>query len=335
MTATRLFLSLGVALAVLAAYNAAILRTSRSSQRQQMRTTIARLPPAADVVFLGNSLMVAGGDAVAFTAARTPADALLPSFNLALGATTPVEHSLIWRSALEHGFRPRYLVYGYFDDQLLAAAAGAWPDLVGNRAFSYYFPARAAALYAPGSAAKRWELTLTRDVPMLAERSSLWSQVERLRRNMEEIGMPKKANNRFGRVEDFGSPALNETESFNRRCNALLDERASLSPSLQEIVRLAHQYGAKIVLVEMPMPARHRAAFYGTPVWTRLRAHLQVLASEADVVCVNASDWVSDERQFEDAMHLNPEGARTFSRRLATAITALETPAAPLAAVTP
>jgi len=261
MNAKRLFIALGVAVAILAGYNVLIARTAQTSQRQRMRATLEHLPTSVDVVFLGNSLVAAGCDTAAFTSAWPQAGRSSSSINLALGATTPVEHCLIWQSALEHNLRPKYLVYGFFDDQLNAAVQGNWPDLVGNRAFSYYFPERAAELYAPGSTWKRWELSLTQRVPMLAERSSLWTQIELMRRKLEDVGLPRKKTNRFGRVDDFGALEENEIGSFNRRCGTVVNEKADFSRPIREIIRLAQEHGIRVVFVEMPMPSRHRDVF--------------------------------------------------------------------------
>jgi lysophospholipase L1-like esterase len=47
------------------------------------------------------------------------------------------------------------------------------------------------------------------------------------------------------------------------------------------------------------------------------------LANTAGVTYLDASDWVEDERQFADSMHLNMEGARVFSTRLAQTLAKL------------
>jgi hypothetical protein len=328
MKAKQLFIAIGVAMAILAGYNGLIAHTARTSQRQRARATLERLPASAGVVFLGNSLVAAGCDPSAFTSAWPQAGRSPIPVNLALGATTPVEHCIIWRSALEHNIHPKYLVYGFFDDQLNAEVQGDWSDLVGNRAFSYYFPERAAELYAPGSTLERWELSLTRRVPMLAERSSLWTQIELLRRKFEDIGMPKKKTNRFGRVDDFGALEATGVGSFDSRCSAVVDEKEGFSRPICEIVRLAREHGVKVIFVEMPMPSRHRGVFYSLPVWPRMREHLQALAAAAGATYVNASDWVRDDQKFEDAMHLNADGAKFFSARLAKSISLLDAPAA-------
>ncbi len=319
----RFFVALGVALALLVGYNAAISHTARTSQRQRALAALERVPANTECVFLGNSLVEAGCDVDAFAAAWPQAGHAPAAVNLALGATTPVEHYLILRRAYERGLRPRILVYGFFDDQLNTTVAGDWSDLVGNRAFSYYFPERAAELYAPGSTLKRWELEFTGRVPMLAERSSLWTQIELLRRRIDEVGMPKHKTNRFGRVDDFGALEAKDVASFNRRCAAIVDGDVGFSRAIREIVRLAQEHGTKMVFVEMPMPSRHRDVFYASPAWARLRAHLEQLASTDGAAYVSASAWVRDDAAFEDATHLNETGAKFFSARLAATISRL------------
>jgi hypothetical protein len=326
MKTQRFLLALGVSLGVLLAYNAVIAKVAAKSHRQQALAALTHPPAGTTVVFLGNSLMEAGGDPAAFRSAWAAQPASAPSLNLALSATSPVEHYLIWKTALAHGLRPKWLIYGFFDDQLSATSRGDWADLVGNRALSYYFPAEAAELYAPGSSLKRWQLELTAQVPMLSERSSPWTTVERWRRQLEAIGLPAKEANRFGRVDDFGPRSAAEIASFERRCRAITDGRIGFSTPVRQIVELAHAHQVRVLFVEMPMPRPHWESFYSLPVWPRLRNHLQHLAAEAGVTYLNASAWVADDAQFADALHLNPAGARVFSARLARELAQLDPP---------
>src|SRR5215471_20742177 len=90
-----------VLLGVLVAYNLVIHVTARSSQRRHMLATLDTIPPTTDCVFLGNSLVEAGCDTAAFKEAWPRRDQPISPINLALGATTPVEHYLILKRALE------------------------------------------------------------------------------------------------------------------------------------------------------------------------------------------------------------------------------------------
>ena len=319
----RLFLAVTILLCLLVALNIMIDRTARTSLRHQMLTRLETIPADTDCIFLGNSLVEAGCDVPAFLRAWPDSAGAPKAVNLALGATSPVEHYLILKKALEKPLKVKYLIYGFFDDQLNAAADGNWSDLVGNRAFSYYFPRDAAELYAPGSVMKRWQLELTARIPMLSERSSLWGKVEKLRRKFEDVGVPPQKSNRFGRVADFAALEAVDVPSFNRRCSAVVTNQQGFSPALQRVINLAHEHGAQVILLEMPMPSRHRTVFYSSSAWSNLQAYLRSLALQQKAVYLAASDWVKDDADFEDVTHLNEQGAKVFSAQLAQAIARL------------
>ncbi|HXS67768.1 MAG TPA: SGNH/GDSL hydrolase family protein [Candidatus Polarisedimenticolia bacterium] len=311
-----LFIPVTIALIILCIYNVLIYFAAKKTQRQHLLGVLDHLPPSTDCVFLGNSLIEAGCDATAFQSAWPQKQASPLAVNLGLGATTPVEHYLILKKAFSRPVHIKYVIYGFFDDQLNAAPDGKWEDLVGNRAFSYYFPKEAAAFYAPNSRLMEWRMEIAEHIPMVAERSSLWDRVELFRRGFDEIGMPKQKVNRFGRVEDFNALEAKDVPSFMRRVGNIVDGHVGFSAPIQAIIDLAHQHGAKVFFVEMPMSPRHRETFYSLPVWTEMRAHLQLLASKQDVTYIAASDWVPQATDFEDTVHLNEQGARCFSARL-------------------
>lgn len=313
----RLFIPLAILLLVLLGYNLLIHHTAKSTFRHHLLTSLSEIPLDTDFLFLGNSLVEAGCDTSAFREAWPIAQSAPRPVNIALGATSPIEHYLILKHALERPIHPKYLIYGFFDDQLNAPSRGDWADLVGNRAFSYYFPDEAAALYAPGSSIKKWQLRIVGHVPMLAERSSFWGKVELLRRSIEEIGMPKQQTTRYGRVQDFAALEAADLPSFNRRCDAILSKGTGFSPAIGKIIELAQQHGITLIFLEMPMPLRHRDIFYSSPSWTQMRAYLQTLAGQNHAVYLSASDWIADDKSFEDATHLNEEGAKEFSAKLA------------------
>jgi hypothetical protein len=317
-----LFHVLGILLLVIVALNVFIARMSKTSLREQMLTRLSQIPADTDFLFVGNSVVEAGCDTATFKTAWFGEQFTPKPVNIALGATSPVEQFLILNRALKHPLPLKYVVYGFFDDQLVAPVKGDWASLIGNRAFSYYFPDEAAAFYAPGSTLKKWQLRLTAHVPMLADRSSLWGKVEQLRRKMQATGMPRQKTNRFGRVQDFAALEPADAAFFERRCQAAATSRAGFSPPVASIIKLAREHGAKVLLVEMPMPSRHRALFYSSPAWKKYRDHLMALAQREQAEYIPAADWVSDDTQFEDATHLNETGASVFSAKLAEAMSA-------------
>src|SRR5215469_9967277 len=319
----RLFIPLAMVLVILVAYNVLIYFAAKKTQRQHLLSAIDHLPPSTECLFLGNSLIEAGGDTAAFQSAWAQADASPLTVNLGLGATTPVEHYLILKQALSQPVHIKYVIYGFFDDQLNASTSGNWEDLIGNRAFSYYFPREAAAFYEPHSRLETCQMELIEHVPMLAERSSLWDKVELLRRQLDQIGMPKQKVNRFGRVGDFNALEAKDVPSFVERCDAIVRARKSFSAPIRAMINLAHEHGAKFYFVEMPMSPRHRETFYALPVWSETRVYLQSLAKQQHAAYIVASDWVQDGTNFEDTVHLNEQGARAFSERLATVMSQL------------
>ncbi len=312
----RLFIPLAIALGILAVYNVAIHFAAKKTQRQHLLSIIDHLPASTQCIFLGNSLIEAGCDAAAFQSAWPETGDSPPAVNLGLGATTPVEHYLILKRAFERDPDIKYVVYGFFDDQLNVAPSGNWEDLIGNRAFSYYFPKDSAAFYAPHSRLTEYEMEMTDRVPMLAERSSMWDKVELFRRQLDQIGMPKQKVNRFGRVGDFNALEASDVPSFTHRCESVIHSQAGISPPVQAMIEFAHQHGARFYFVEMPMSPRHLQTFYSLPVWTEMRDYLQSLAARDQVSYIAASDWVPDGTNFEDTLHLNEQGARAFSAQL-------------------
>jgi hypothetical protein len=319
----KLFIPVGIALVILLAYNVLIGIAAKKTQRGHLLAAIGHLPSATDCIFLGNSLIEAGCDATVFQASWPQTDASPSAVNLGLGATTPVEHYLILKQAFSRPVHIKYVIYGFFDDQLNAAPDGNWEDLIGNRAFSYYFPQDAAAFYTPNSPLGEWRMEITKHIPMVAERSSLWDRVELFRRRLDQIGMPPQKINRFGRVADFGALEAKDVPSFTQRCEAILHAQKGFSAPVQAMIDLAHEHGAKFFFVEMPMSPRHRETFYSLPVWREMRNHLQALANEQNTTYIMASDWVRDGTDFEDTVHLNEQGARSFSAQLATTLSGM------------
>jgi hypothetical protein len=314
---TRSFiLCVGTLVSVLLVYNLLIHQTAKNSQRRQLLAAIDRIPADTDSLFLGNSLVEAGCDAASFRLAWTRNDQPIHPANIALGATSPVEHYLILKKALSHNLHLKFVIYGFFDDQLNAPVHGDWADLVGNRALSYYFPDEAASMYAPNSTLKKWQLRIANCLPMLSERSSLWGKVEMARRRLDEIGMPKHQTNRYGRVEDFSALEASDTSAFNQRCGAVVEKQMGFSLPIQKIIALSQAQGAKVILVEMPMPSRHRTVFYSSAAWIKLKSYVAKLAADKNLVLVSAADWLQDDANFEDATHLNADGAKLFSAKL-------------------
>ena len=285
--------------------------TRNSLPRRVMRH--ARESRSAGVVALGNSLVASDFDETTFDSAAglsSPHGAV----NLGLGATSPVEHLLLFRYALAHGLRPRLLVYGFYDFQLTDPVQFATGDLIGNHAMLYYIEPFYARHFYSLSVHDAFQFGAMRSFPMLADRGAIWAKVEILRRAMAQQGMPPQRTNRFGRAADFSLLEAASPEDFRRKCQSSM--ALPLSPAVSELVRQAHNAGISVVVVEMPMRAAHREMFYDTAWWAQYVAHLRALLSPYQVLYVDAGPWVPNDSFFADPLHLSEPGAVQFSRRL-------------------
>jgi len=299
-----------VTLVVLVGANGGVALLARNSVPRQLLRHCALAEPATDL-FLGNSTMAAGFDEAEFTAASPDRRGV----NAALGATSPVEHYLIYSRQVRH--RGATIHYGFLDTQLTDPTSGDWGTLVGNRAMAYYVdPETAIRFYAPDDPVRAWEMRLVRRVPAFVERQTIWAKVERVRRTLSEVGLPKKDTNRFGRAEDFALLEPTDPTEFAQRCRRVVDDRVPLNGAVAAILQLAAEQGVRAVVIEMPMTQEHRRRFYSTPEWAAYRQYVTALIHDAGGVYLDASDWVGTEG-FADHLHLNADGAKVFTRRIA------------------
>jgi hypothetical protein len=302
MTRRPLLLSVLTALAVLAVFNLAVAGATRLTARRKFLARLEGAPPATRLLFLGNSLFEDGIDTGAFVAAWRPAEQAPGAFNAALHATTPVEHSLVLKQALSRLSQVRYLVYGYSDEQLSMQPNTGWGDMISSRALSYAFPDEAAALYAPRSLETKWRFRAMSLLPMLADRTTLWSKVETLRKALGALGMPAQASPN----ENLGAVA--------QRLEGVVQADRGFSVAVKELFRLAQAQGIQVFVVEMP--AGHPPEFYDGPAARALRAYNRARVEADRGIYIDASLWIQDRKYFRDAEHLNAEGARLFSARL-------------------
>ena len=302
----QFFLSLAGMLLVLVALNAAVAYATRKSVPRRVMA-VARQSTSAVVMAIGNSLMGAGFDAAAFDKGMG-FGAESRSVNLALGASTPVEQLLLLRYGLQHGMRPKLLIYGFYDFQLSTPIVLSTRELVGNRAMLYYVEPEYARTFYYLSPHDRVEFELMRRFPMMADRGAVWAKVELFRRRLSQEGMPEELSNRFGRVTDFSLLESANESDFARSCDEA-SQRGFISP-VDEIIRQASAAGMKVVFVEMPMNPDHVRRFYDTSAWQRYRTHVQSLLSADGVTYIDASHWIGEETMFGDHLHLNEAALR-------------------------
>src|SRR5262249_806553 len=201
--ARRHFLAtLLVCVICLVAANTAVAYLTRNTLPRQSLAMI-RNSPGANVVILGNSLLVVGFDADEFSSQISPRRSSGETLNLAMTSTGPLEHLLFLRYALAHGTAPRLLVYGFFDPQLSEPTALSNLHLIGKREVLYYVEPEYARSFLNFSLRDTLEFEIMRRVSIFEERSAVWGKVELLRRKLGGQGMPPVEENRLGRVADF------------------------------------------------------------------------------------------------------------------------------------
>ena len=264
---------------------------------------------------LGNSLIAAGFDAATFDLNMKPLPAL--ALNAGLGATSPVQHLAFLREALGRERSIKVVIYGFYDFQLSEPPIVRNADLIGNYAASYYLEPDLALHYYGMNPRDRLEFEVMRRVPMMAERGTIWEKVEKLRRAMATIGMPREQSNRFGRTADFSLLEASGREAFAAACERWSEPTAGLSAPILEFIRESKAHRAKVVFVEMPMHPFHQRVFYEMPQWREYRSRLREMIAQTGSEYISASDWIEDPAEFADHLHLGPSGAKDFSSRLA------------------
>jgi hypothetical protein len=312
--------SLGLAAGILLAFNLFVRHFARNSVPRKL---LRQIDAAADVTHLalGNSLIAAGFDPSAFEASMAPEQVV--AFNAGLGASGTVEHLMILQRALHDAASVKVVIYGFFDFQLTDPPEATLTDFFGNRAMAFYLDPDLALRSYEMSPGDRLGFDLLRHVPMVVERAGIWANVERMRRTMGEIGMPHADTNRFGRAADFSLLEMQPAD-FASQCARLTEQNAALSQPVIDMIAAAHERGAQVVIVEMPMHPYHQSHFYALGAWDKYRDHLRKLVEAQHATYLSAADWIGDANEFADHLHLTPAGAQDFSRRLAVKMRAMD-----------
>ncbi len=333
-----------VALLLLCGLNLAIGRLGRNAVP---RVILREIRATRDLthVFLGNSVVEAGVSTEAFTAGAAQAGQIVRPFNAGLGWSTAAEHAVLWEQVLAAGQRPKMVFYGFFDFMLHEEQhRDPWWSLAGNVAMAYYVDPRLAAHYhAPGSLAGSVFMQAVAHLALFTERSTFWGKVEQGRRWLSAQGMittREGASPEAAPQDAFRAFEAKDAESFARRCRELMRDDLPFSPAVRDLIASARQSGARVCLVEMPVPPAHRHTFYAQPAWTDYKRQLKVRLAAEGVSVIEAADWVPEAASFGDSLHLNRTGAQQFSAHLGSVVSAAGFPpadfgASPAAGMTP
>jgi hypothetical protein len=316
MTSRDVFIAFAITVAAVAAANLAVGRAASNSVPRQTMRNINAAGPVINVLGIGNSLMAAGFDEAAVQQTFRKTGHIVVAINGGLGASGSIEHLDFTRLAL-HRHMVRDLVYGFSDQQMATEPPLKNSDLIGNRAMLYYDEPQLTLKYARFDGLEWLEFQTFRCCALFRERSAIWAKVEKVRRTMQEVGMPRQETNRFGRRADFDLLEAANTEQFVLRCREVMRSRDFLSPPLQELFKEARAHGSRVTVVEMPTHPLHLKRFYDQPIWEEFQRKNRAAIEEAGASYLDASRWVPDESDFQDHFHLSERGAAEFSRKLA------------------
>jgi hypothetical protein len=318
-----------IALGILAACNLAVARLASRTPLHTLKNRIGQMP-RIDFLFCGDSTMDSGCNATAFeTAWQAATGRKERAFNSALRATRVVEHYLTMREAFRQHPEINTVVYGFWNFQLTQPLSARWRDLSGNSTLVYHYePALAASLY-DSSFFTKAHFSLMRFVPMFSERATIWVKVEILRRALSALGMPPVSRQEEAFPVYSKEAVAEAVASFTRDCEQALRDNAPLWRPVREFIRHAHERGSKAVFVSMPMSSWNYRLFYSTDAWQRYSKHVQSLLEKEGAIFVETSDWFTDDQNFADVRHLNPDAAKVFSERLAGVLARAPRPSQP------
>lgn len=310
MRAWNLITQLAIMSAILAAFNFYIGSASRKTVASQLLTKCSEAGNPTDV-FLGNSLMAAGFDEKEFQKAAPKSRPL----NAACGSTGPLEHYLILDQV--SGIRNGTVHYGFYDTQLTQQSVFRLSELTGNNTVIFKADLRKGiALLVPESGWSQAAIWVCSKLPVYYERMALWAKVEKMRRNLASIGARTTTANRFGNAEDFNLLEPEDAEKHDRDLDETVNNNKGMNRPILEIIKLANEKENKVSFILMPMTSTHRTKFNSSKAWISYLNYLQKQIEISGCRFISALDWIEDSG-FEDHLHLNPEGAKEFTKKYA------------------
>jgi len=304
------FIQASIALLLIVLYNVAITLLARQMPARKMIDAVRHLEPGALFIH-GNSTMDAAFNDAIFAKATGE-----KPFRAALGATLPVDHLNLARLAFNSG-KPRAMLYGFYGFQLYEDPTNSWRQFSGNRCLSLLIdPATAIRYSASNSIVDHLMIRLAAALPALRERDVIWFKVEKLRRALADVGLPSTAANKFGRVADFKQLVLFTPQDVHRLSQSIISSDRPFCGPLVEMFDLAKNAGVEVTVVAMPshptnLPLEVRSD------WNAYIAHVTKKLRQQGIRLIDATDWISEEKLFEDVLHVNEAGAVRFTEKLA------------------
>ncbi len=149
--------------------------------------------------------------------------------------------------------------------------------------------------------------------------SPLWFKTQALQDRL--TGKTRdEPRNRFGSLDDMHA-LLDTFRDDATKGLAKWDGHWRLTPWFEMVRLLAHGSGARLIVLELPMPSRYRQEVLDSPEGRRYSKWLrdELAREKDDYFDLSAPSLVSDD-DFGDGVHLNATGAGRFSADLGAVI---------------
>ena len=269
-----------------------------------------------DVLFVGNSLLESRLDSAALNQGAASGGHSYTPLNSALSASAPHAQGLIAQYAIQLHPQLHTIVIGFYDYQLTEKSDITPADLIGSNAVALdsRIPIRQVAMIDHFNTVQIGEVLLMRAFPMVICRQYIWENAERVRRLMSKLGIPPWSIHLMGRPQSY---YVTEPRRFQ-------EDPSHFGSSYEYLFGKAANAKIHIVLVLMPMSPIHRQVYYTRQTWQDYMVKLQRLSQQRGFTFVDASAWMPDATQFQDAIHLTPPAATAFSFRLGAELATAE-----------
>ena len=261
-----------------------------------------------DVLFVGNSLLEGRLDSAALNQGAASVGHSYTPLNTALSASVPHAQGLLAQYAIQLHPQLHTIVIGFYDYQLTEENHITPADLIGSNAVALdsRISIHQVAIADHFNPAQMGELLLMRAFPMVICRQYIWENAERVRRLMSKMGIPPASIHLMGRPQSY---YVTEPQRFQK-------DPTHFSSSYEYVFGKAANARMHVVLVLMPMSPLHRQVYYTRQTWQDYMGKLQSLSQQRGYTFVDASTWMPDATQFEDAIHMTGPAATAFSFRL-------------------
>lgn len=282
----------------------------------------------ACVLTIGDSRMAAGVDVPTMAKTLEHRHAFHCVAPLGIGALPLSGQAMALRRFVDDGKHPSEIVVGASVGTLLDQGSPDPGAFAGNRAaeLAWSRPADVFTYYPDfpfGHLDKGVRFLFNRSNSISVYASPLWFKAQSLQNRLVGISVDEPRN-RFGSLADMH--ALLGAFADESKAALTRDQTHWHLSSWFEVIReSAERVGARLVVVEVPMPSVYRDEVADSTLGGAYEEWVASALTNAGCGHIDLSNLSSlDDTRFTDGVHLDEEGARLFSEALAGALTGSE-----------